>query len=177
MTISPKRLAAAEAAAAANGVRLPLDVAAAVIYAADAVGERIASLEDELNANASLLAIAKADLAGAKRATLAEALAAVRAAHGNREEHSFAERAIQGMIDTMEMPTKPDENTAWNALVCAAVQWAKYLDQWDKFKFDTEYGPVYVNIGRQASYPDSYDKISDDRPMPNAKANGSKRHT
>ncbi len=55
-----------------------------------------------------------------------------------------------------------DSDRAWNTLICAAIQWAAYMDQWDKFQFDTEYGPVYVNIGRATEYPDSFDRLPPD---------------
>lgn len=52
-----------------------------------------------------------------------------------------------------------DETEAWKNFVKAAGVWSGHLDQWDKFKFETEYGLVYVSIGRQDPYPDSFDLI------------------
>lgn len=50
---------------------------------------------------------------------------------------------------------------AWITLVAAAKAWARHLDQWDKFKFQTESGPVYVSIRREDQYPDSFEDVSD----------------
>lgn len=52
-----------------------------------------------------------------------------------------------------------DAETAWKALVDAAKGWALHLDQWDKFKFQTQYGPVYLTIGRGSEYPDSFEEV------------------
>ena len=49
---------------------------------------------------------------------------------------------------------------AWNALVRSAVEWARRMDQWEKFKFDTEFGMVYVSIALETEYPDSFDLIA-----------------
>jgi hypothetical protein len=56
---------------------------------------------------------------------------------------------------------------AWWILVKAVRLWGtRYLDQWDKFKFQTKYGWVYVTIGREDPYPDSFDAItSSGRPL------------
>lgn len=52
------------------------------------------------------------------------------------------------------------EQGAWQALVDSAKGWAEYLDQWNKFKFETPYGPVYVTIGRADRFPDSFDQVA-----------------
>jgi hypothetical protein len=61
-------------------------------------------------------------------------------------------------------PAPPDPlsgaDAAWDALVAAARAWAEHLDQWDKFKFQTDYGPVYVTVGREDPYPDSFEDLS-----------------
>ena len=49
---------------------------------------------------------------------------------------------------------------AWNALVRSAVEWARRMDQWEKFKFDTEFGMVYVSIALETEYPDSFDLVA-----------------
>ena len=54
---------------------------------------------------------------------------------------------------------KVGPDAAWQALVAAAHAWAEHLDQWDKFKFQTDHGPVYVSIGRAAECPDSFDEL------------------
>jgi hypothetical protein len=52
-----------------------------------------------------------------------------------------------------------DADAAWDAFVNAAKAWAQYLDQWDKIKFQTEHGMVYVTISRADPYPDSFHKL------------------
>ena len=51
----------------------------------------------------------------------------------------------------------PGADAAWDALVTAARAWAEHLDQWDKFKFQTDCGPVYVTVGREDPHPDSFE--------------------
>lgn len=48
----------------------------------------------------------------------------------------------------------------WNRLVESVVAWSQRMDQWEKFKFETEYGPVYVTISMRDEYPDSFDTVS-----------------
>ena len=33
------------------------------------------------------------------------------------------------------------------------------MDQWEKVKFDTDYGTIYVTISHRDDYPDSFDNI------------------
>lgn len=47
----------------------------------------------------------------------------------------------------------------WSAFVAAAKAFAEHLDQWEKIKFETSHGPVYVSISREDPYPDSYTEI------------------
>jgi hypothetical protein len=67
-----------------------------------------------------------------------------------------------------DKPTKtaPDSqgdiNAAWHALVEAVVAWQAHMDQWEKFKFATPYGHVYVTISMASDYPDSFDLIDGD---------------
>ena len=63
----------------------------------------------------------------------------------------------QGILAGASEPT--DEENAWITLVRAAVQWTRYMDQWDKFRFDTEFGPVYVNITMETEHPESFDHV------------------
>jgi hypothetical protein len=46
--------------------------------------------------------------------------------------------------------------------------WAeRFMDQWEQFCFDTEYGRVYVTMSRYSDYPDSFDLINKNgRPLP-----------
>lgn len=63
------------------------------------------------------------------------------------------------MSDHEERP-KTAENLAWEVLVSNCHHWASnHMDQWEKFTFDTEYGPVYVTITHETSHPDSFDKV------------------
>lgn len=55
--------------------------------------------------------------------------------------------------------SKKTADTAWIRLVHAARDWANHMDQWERFKFPTEYGPVYVSIDRSVHYPDSFDVV------------------
>lgn len=49
----------------------------------------------------------------------------------------------------------------WVDLVSNCYRWAtNYMDQWEKFKFDTEHGPIYVTIRTEEEYPDSFDRVS-----------------
>lgn len=53
----------------------------------------------------------------------------------------------------------PEAIAAWNTLVAAARSYAPHLDQWEKFKFPTDYGMVYVTISLEDPYPDSFEEI------------------
>jgi hypothetical protein len=53
-------------------------------------------------------------------------------------------------------------DAAWFAFVEAAKEFAHYLDQWEKIKFETAYGTVYVSISREDPYPDSFTEITDE---------------
>lgn len=61
------------------------------------------------------------------------------------------------------MPAKDDKTTAdkaFSALVRAADAWAyHHMDQWEKFKFETDYGPIYVSLSMHDPYPDSFDLV------------------
>lgn len=59
-------------------------------------------------------------------------------------------------------PTTVASDAAWFAFVAAAKEFALYLDQWEKIKFETSYGPVYVSISRSDPYPDSFTEITDE---------------
>ena len=51
---------------------------------------------------------------------------------------------------------KVGPDAAWQALVGGrGTPGPNTLDQWDKFKFHTDHGPVYVSIGRAAECPDA----------------------
>lgn len=56
--------------------------------------------------------------------------------------------------------SRVEEWLSWKLLNIALKWWARrYLDQWDKIQFPTNYGPVYVRIARETQWPDSYDHI------------------
>ena len=55
---------------------------------------------------------------------------------------------------------KTAEDWAWEALVSNCHRWASgHMDQWEKFKFDTRYGVVFVTISRADPYPDDFGKV------------------
>lgn len=49
------------------------------------------------------------------------------------------------------------ESLAWWLLVRVTRWWStRYMDQWDKFQFETKYGTVYVGLERETPWPDSF---------------------
>lgn len=54
---------------------------------------------------------------------------------------------------------RPTDKAVWQAFVAGAVAWAERMDQWDKIKFSTPYGMIYVTIGRSDLYPDSFSEV------------------
>jgi hypothetical protein len=50
-------------------------------------------------------------------------------------------------------------NEAWTAWVKASIEWAKHMDQCDKFRFQTKYGPVFVTMRIIDDYPDSFEEV------------------
>lgn len=48
----------------------------------------------------------------------------------------------------------------FRALVGAVRTWVdNHMDQWERFKYEDEYGPLYVTISRATNYPDSFELI------------------
>jgi hypothetical protein len=48
----------------------------------------------------------------------------------------------------------------FRSLVTAAAVWQdRHMDQWEKFKFETEHGPIFVTISMEDQYPDSFDLV------------------
>lgn len=46
----------------------------------------------------------------------------------------------------------------WRLLLWAVRQWARHeMDQFDRWKIETESGPVYVAIEMEVAFPGSYD--------------------
>lgn len=51
-------------------------------------------------------------------------------------------------------------DTAFIRLVHASADWSSnHMDQWEKFKFNTDYGPIYITISMKDQYPDSFDLV------------------
>lgn len=76
---------------------------------------------------------------------------------------------VEGIIDNVlaelarmagEPPKLTDaSDAAWAAFIAAAKAWARHMDQWDKFKFETEYGMIYVTISMRDLYPGSFEVV------------------
>lgn len=50
----------------------------------------------------------------------------------------------------------------WRLLMFAVRQWAEHeLDQWEKIRFKTQYGEIFLTIERKTQYPDSFDSLRD----------------
>lgn len=76
---------------------------------------------------------------------------------------SYIGKPFRGDISSMsENQATAIGDAEWFALVAAAKAFAAHLDQWEKIKFETSYGTVYVSIGRSDPYPDSFTEITDD---------------
>jgi len=57
-------------------------------------------------------------------------------------------------------PTSTDINEAWLALVTATSTWVNdHMDQWEKFKFDTRHGPIFVTISYASDHPNDFDLV------------------
>ena len=53
---------------------------------------------------------------------------------------------------------RTDADAAFKNLVDTAKTWAtKHMDQWEKFRFTTPHGPIYVTISMEAKFPQSFD--------------------
>lgn len=57
------------------------------------------------------------------------------------------------------MTTKPDTAGLTN-LVAAVRDWADHMDQWERFKIETEAGPVYLSIDRSVPDPDAFEPLA-----------------
>ncbi len=54
--------------------------------------------------------------------------------------------------------TTPDD--LWRTFIKAAHAYAeKGMDQWERVKFETEFGPVYLTLSRKPDYPDSFETV------------------
>lgn len=54
------------------------------------------------------------------------------------------------------------EQISWNNLKAACLDWSEnYMDQWEKFKFQTQHGTVYVAIVMQTPWPDDFEEIKE----------------
>jgi hypothetical protein len=52
-----------------------------------------------------------------------------------------------------------ESDKAFNAFVAAAKEYLQYMDQWDKFKFNTPHGMVFVTIGMENPYPNDFEDV------------------
>lgn len=60
----------------------------------------------------------------------------------------------------MTETARSDINEAWRSLVEAVVNWqSNHMDQWERFKFATRHGHVYVTVSYASDYPDSFDLV------------------
>jgi hypothetical protein len=52
------------------------------------------------------------------------------------------------------------EAIMWKLMIWTIRWWVRNcLDQFEKFKFRTEYGDIFVTIGRADPYPESFEEI------------------
>jgi hypothetical protein len=50
------------------------------------------------------------------------------------------------------------EQVVWWLMIKLVKLWStRYLDQWEKVKFGTKYGVIYLTISREDQYPESFD--------------------
>lgn len=58
------------------------------------------------------------------------------------------------------MPELTEEDQAWDNLITAAYHWSSiHMDQWEKVKFTTPFGEVYLTLSYQDPYPNSFAKV------------------
>ena len=63
-------------------------------------------------------------------------------------------------IEQTKEERKAVELAAWNAFVEGVKGWANvHMDQWEKIKFPSEQGHIYVTVSRRDLYPDSFDEV------------------
>lgn len=58
------------------------------------------------------------------------------------------------------MPESYPAFAPFATLVAAAREWATHMDQWEKFRFETEFGTVYVRVALEDPYPETYDWVT-----------------
>ena len=55
-------------------------------------------------------------------------------------------------------PTK--ESAAFDRMTQTVRAWAAvHLDQWEKFRFETPHGTVFVTISREDLYPETFEMV------------------
>ncbi len=67
------------------------------------------------------------------------------------------------MNDENSNETTPEgiQDNDFDALLKAAKRWSElHMDQWDKLKFKTKYGTVYLSLSRSTQYPDDFYEVS-----------------
>jgi len=64
------------------------------------------------------------------------------------------------MIDEKVFSPAESER-AFNKMINAVDNWAlNYMDQWEKVKFETKWGVVYLHITYKTSYPETYELVT-----------------
>ena len=60
--------------------------------------------------------------------------------------------------------SSPDIEESWQALIQAAHRWAtQHMDQFEKVKFQTDFGTIYLTIDRKGDgHPLSFDLVNAD---------------
>jgi len=54
-----------------------------------------------------------------------------------------------------------EREQAWIDMINAVDNWASnYMDQWEKVKFETKWGVVYLHITYETSYPGTYELVT-----------------
>lgn len=55
------------------------------------------------------------------------------------------------------------EDWAWRRLIKAAYRWStKHMDQWEKVKFHTPYGVVYLTLSLYEEHRESFNPVNSD---------------
>lgn len=52
-----------------------------------------------------------------------------------------------------------EAETTFRALVQAVRAWERHMDQWEKFRYVGEHGPVYVTIRMEEDRPETFDLV------------------
>lgn len=67
---------------------------------------------------------------------------------------------VKKMTKKVKMKNKYIERIVWWLMIKLVKMWSRrYMDQWEKVKFNTSYGDIYLTISYQDQYPESFDEI------------------